>query len=131
MLISINYKSGKPPYLQIIEQISHAAAAGALSSGEILPTIRSLAERLEVNRNTVAKAYAELERNGVIETHTGRGSFVRENQSGLRKALREELVEGALDEAIVKARQVQISDMDLRQLLERRLKEFNRKPTNH
>ncbi len=126
MIVTINYKSGKPPYLQIVEQIRHAAAAGALLPGEAVPTIRSLAERLEVNRNTVAKAYTELEREGIIETKTGRGSFVRENQSGLKKANREEIVGEALDEAIVKARQVQIGDDDLRQLLERRLKEFQK-----
>ena len=126
MIVSINYKSGKPPYLQIVEQIRHAAASGMLKPGESVPTIRALAERLEVNRNTVAKAYTELEREGVIETRTGRGSFVRENQSGLKKPLREEIVGEALDEAIVKARQVQISDEELRELLDRRLNSFNK-----
>lgn len=127
MLVSINYKSGKPPYLQIVEQVRHAAASGALRPGEAVPTIRALAERLEVNRNTVAKAYTELEREGIIETKTGRGSFVRENQSGLRKNLREEIVGDALDEAIVKARQVQIDDDALRRLLDQRLREFDQR----
>ncbi len=126
MILTINYKSGKPPYLQIVEQIRHAAASGALQPGEAVPTIRALAERLEVNRNTVAKAYLELDRAGIIETRTGSGSFVRENQSGLKKANREEIVGEALDEAIVKARQVQIDDDDLRRLLDRRIKEFQK-----
>ena len=83
------------------------------------------AEKLEVNRNTVAKAYTELERDGVIETRTGRGSFIRNNQSALKKAMREEIVGEALDDAIVKARQVQISNEELRKLLERRLGNFD------
>ncbi|MFT5492003.1 MAG: GntR family transcriptional regulator, partial [Limisphaerales bacterium] len=90
MIIRINYKSGKPPYMQIAEQIRHAAASGAIKSGEAIPTIRSLAEKLQVNRNTVAKAYTELEREGIIATRVGRGSFLRENQSPLKKAIRQD-----------------------------------------
>src|SRR5258705_34560 len=62
MMIQLNFKSGKPVYLQVVDQIKAAAASGALRSGEPLPSIRPLAEQLRINRNTVAKAYAELER---------------------------------------------------------------------
>ena len=61
MLIQLNFKSGKPVYLQVVDQVKAAAASGALRAGEPLPSIRPLAEQLRVNRNTVAKAYAELE----------------------------------------------------------------------
>ncbi len=75
MLIQLNFKSGKPVYLQVVDQVKAAAASGALRAGEPLPSIRPLAEQLRVNRNTVAKAYTELEGQGVIETIAGRGCF--------------------------------------------------------
>ena len=73
MIFQINYKSGKPIYLQLVDQIKSAAASGALQTGEALPSIRPLAEELRVNRNTIAKAYSELESLGVVETQPGRG----------------------------------------------------------
>lgn len=126
MIIQINYKSGRPPYLQIAEQIRHAAASGALKPGEAVPTIRALAERLAVNRNTVAKAYTELEREGIIETKIGRGSFLRENQTPLKKAIRQEILNGAIDEAIVQAHHFQIGDEELKTILEKRLERFRK-----
>ena len=72
MLIQLNFKSGKPVYLQVVDQVKAAAASGALRTGEPLPSIRPLAEQLRINRNTVAKAYTELEGQGVIETIAGR-----------------------------------------------------------
>ena len=62
MLVQINFKSGTPVYLQLVDQVKLAVAAGALRADQPLPGIRPLAEQLRVNRNTVAKAYAELER---------------------------------------------------------------------
>jgi GntR family transcriptional regulator len=126
MIIRINYKSGKPPYMQIAEQIRHAAASGAIKSGEAIPTIRSLAEKLQVNRNTVAKAYTELEREGIIATRVGCGSFLRENQSPLKKAIRQDILNEALDEAIVQAHHFQIPDDELKTLLAKRLEAFRK-----
>ena len=73
MLFKVDFKSGKPVYLQVVDQIKAAAASGALHAGESLPSIRPLAEELRVNRNTIAKAYTELESQGVIETIPGNG----------------------------------------------------------
>jgi GntR family transcriptional regulator len=81
----INFKSGKPVYLQIVDQVKTAAASGAAQPGEPLPSIRPLAEELRVNRNTIAKAYAELEHQGVIETAPGKGSVIGANNSPLKK----------------------------------------------
>ena len=75
MLLQINFKSGEPVYLQVVDQVKAAAAAGALLAGEPLPSIRPLAEELRLNRNTIAKAYTELESQGVIETLPGKGCF--------------------------------------------------------
>ena len=71
-----NSSSGVPIYLQLIEQVKHAIETGALRAGEQLPGIRPLAERLVINPNTVAKAYRELEHDGVIELRHGAGAFV-------------------------------------------------------
>src|ERR1019366_4623031 len=73
----IEYKSGIPVYRQIINQACAAVAAGAFKPGDQLPTIRALSERLNVNPNTVAKAYRELELKGVIVSERGSGSFVQ------------------------------------------------------
>src|SRR5215470_1994807 len=108
MLFQINFKSGKPIYLQLVDQVKAAAASGAVRAGEALPSIRPLAEELRVNRNTVAKAYAELESQGVIETVAGKGCFVSANNSPLKKAVRLELVTEVVDEAVAQAHHLQV-----------------------
>jgi GntR family transcriptional regulator len=108
MLIQINYKSGKPVYLQVVDQIKTAAASGALKPGEALPCIRPLAEELRVNRNTIAKAYSELEGMGVIETLPGKGCFLKQNNSPLRKEVRRKMLIEEIDQAIVQAHHLQV-----------------------
>ena len=85
MMLQINFKSGKPVYLQVVDQIKAAAASGALQPGEALPSIRPLAEELRVNRNTIAKAYSELESLGVIETLPGQGLFPERESFAIAK----------------------------------------------
>jgi GntR family transcriptional regulator len=108
MLFALNFKSGKPVYLQVVDQVKAAAASGALQPGEPLPSIRPLAEQLRVNRNTIAKAYAELEGQGVIETLPGRGCFLRANHSPLKKEARVQMLVEEIDEAAVQAHHLQI-----------------------
>ena len=79
MLFRPNPSLGVPIYLQLMEQIKHAIETGALAPGDQLPGIRPLAEELVINPNTVAKAYRELEHEGVIELKQGAGAFVAEN----------------------------------------------------
>src|SRR6202008_3270730 len=76
MLFRTNPSSGVPIYLQLMEQVKHAIETGALRPGDQLPGIRPLAEELVINPNTVAKAYRELEHEGVIELRHGAGAFV-------------------------------------------------------
>src|SRR5581483_8361679 len=115
MIFQVNYKSGKPIYLQLVDQVKTAAASGVLQAGEALPSIRPLAEELRVNRNTIAKAYTELESLGVVETQPGRGCFVRENHAALRKDVRRKLLIEEIDQAIVQAHHLQVpSDEFLR-----------------
>jgi GntR family transcriptional regulator len=73
----VEYNSGIPVYRQIINQVCAEVAAGGRKPGDQLPTIRALSERLNVNSNTVAKAYRELELKGIIESERGSGSFIK------------------------------------------------------
>ena len=131
MLFEINFKSAKPVYLQLTDQVKAAAASGALRPGEPLPTIRPLAEQLRVNRNTVAKAYAELENQGVIETLPGKGCFLKSGPSLLKNEARQQLLNEELDALIVQAHHLQIEPAELLTLLQRRLDAFAVKLRNH
>ena len=127
MLIQLNFKSGKPVYLQVVDQIKAAAASGALRVGEALPTIRPLAEQLRINRNTVAKAYTELESQGVIETVAGKGCFLTGNNSPYRMELRQEMLAEEIDAVIVQAHHLQVNKEDLLRLVRQRLELFEEK----
>ena len=131
MLLQIDFKSGKPVYLQLVDQIRYAAASGGLRTGEPLPSIRPLAEELRVNRNTVAKAYAELESQGVIETIPGKGCFLKEVGSPLKKTARHDLLTQEIDQAIVAAHHLQVNDNDFLALIKKRLEAFDRKQEDH
>ena len=134
MLLEVNFKSGLPVYLQIVEQVKAAAASGRLRGGDPLPGIRSLAEDLRVNRNTVAKAYTELESEGVIETAAGKGCFVKDGTSPLKKEARNKALGELLDAAIIQAHHYQVDAVELLKLFRQRLdafaerKEANEKP---
>ena len=131
MIVQINFKSGMPIYLQIVDQIKAAAASGALRPGEELPSIRPLSEELRVNRNTVAKAYSELESLGVIETQPGRGCFLKENQSALRKEVRRRLLIEEIDQTIVQAHHLQVSRGEFLKLIQERLDVLDGKRRAH
>src|SRR2546423_12971088 len=103
MLLQINFKSGKPVYLQVVDQIKAAAPSGALHTGEPLPSIRPLAEELRLNRTTIAKAYTELESQSVIESIPGKGCFLNPNNSPLKKGVRRKLLIEEIDETFVQA----------------------------
>jgi GntR family transcriptional regulator len=121
MFLQINFRSGKPVYLQVVDQIKAAAAAGTLQAGEPLPSIRPLAEELRVNRNTVAKAYTELESQGVIETIPGKGCFLRPNNSPLKKDVRRKLLIEDIDQAVVQAHHLQVPRKEFVDLVNERL----------
>ena len=124
MRFQLNFKSGKPVYLQMVDQVKAAAASGAVRDGDSLPSIRPLAEELRVNRNTVAKAYAELESQGVIETIAGKGCFVRATPSPYRKEVRLELLRQVVDDAVVQAHHLQVAKPQFLRLAEERFDTF-------
>jgi GntR family transcriptional regulator len=127
MIFKIDFKSGKPVYLQLVDQIRYAAASGVLQAGEPLPSIRPLAEELRVNRNTIAKAYAELENQGVIETQPGKGCFLKENNSPFTKPIRQKLLLAEIDEAVVMAHHLQVDREKFLALVKERLDYFEQK----
>lgn len=127
MIFQINYKSGKPIYLQLVDQIKAAAASGALATGEALPSIRPLAEELRVNRNTIAKAYSELENLGVVETQPGRGCYLKENHAALRKDVRRKLLIEEIDQALVQAHHLQVHPNEFLSLVHERMAAFEQR----
>ena len=87
-------------YRQIADQVRRAVASGELAIGDAMPSVRALAKELVVNPNTVAKAYAELVRDGVLETQPGRGAFVAKRRNVFSKAERLRRLDEALETAV-------------------------------
>ena len=127
MVFQIDFKAGKPVYLQLVDQVRYAAASGVLHTGEPLPSIRPLAEELRVNRNTIAKAYAELESQGVIETLPGKGCFLKDHDSPFTKPVRQKLLLKEVDEAVVMAHHLQVDRTAFLTLVKERLDYFEDK----
>jgi GntR family transcriptional regulator len=120
-VLTVDPRSGVPIYLQIIEQVKRSIALGVLQAGEQLPTVKQLAIDLTVNPNTVARAYRELEREEVIETAPGRGSFVRSNGVTESPKVAAEIAGNALDVALREAKSVGLERGDVRRLFENAL----------
>ena len=120
MIFRTNPSLGVPIYLQLMEQVKHAIETGALRPGEQLPGIRPLAEELVMNPNTVAKAYRELEHEGVIDLRHGAGAFV---SARARKpaADRVRAAQPIVETAIEKLRARGLSDEEIRRLFEAQL----------
>lgn len=117
VVLTVDPRSGVPIYLQVIEQIKRSVALGILQAGEQLPTVKQLALDLTINPNTVAKAYRDLERDGVIETAPGRGSFVRANGAAdSSKAAATDVARDAIDTAMREAKSVGLARKDIRTL---------------
>lgn len=119
-VLTVDTRSGVPIYLQIIEQIKRSVALGVLAPGEQLPTVKQLALDLTVNPNTVARAYQELERDEVIETARGRGSFVRGNGVAESSALSaaNDVGAEALMQAVREAKSVGLTSAQIRALFD-------------
>jgi GntR family transcriptional regulator len=121
VLFRPNPASGVPIYLQLMEQVKHAIDTGALRAGEQLPGIRPLAEELVVNPNTVAKAYRELEHEGVIELRQGAGAFVSAQQRARDVTTTMRAAQTLVGQAIDKLRARGVTDEEIRRLFEAEL----------
>jgi GntR family transcriptional regulator len=110
----LNSRSGVPIYRQIQDQIRYGIASGLLTPGEQLPTVRSLAVELSVNPNTVIKAYSELEREGILTTEQGTGTFVSaEPPGGLSDEQRQSKLSGLCSEFLAHAARYGFSAADV------------------
>jgi DNA-binding transcriptional regulator YhcF (GntR family) len=126
MLLRPNPGSGVPIYLQLMEQVKHAIETGALRPGEQLPAIRPLAEGLVINPNTVAKAYRELEHEGVIELRHGAGAFVSGNARPKRLTDKLRAGQAMVADAVEQLRGRGLSDQEIRRLFEAELAGLSR-----
>src|SRR6476659_2076958 len=120
MQIHISTADGVPIYKQIVNQIKYLVSSGRLVAGEELPPIRSLAEKLVVNPNTVARAYRELEGAGVVEKRRTAGTFVSEAGSPLARRERLKIVTERVDALLAESRQLGIGVTEIVELIARR-----------
>lgn len=127
MIFQVDFQAGKPVYLQLADQVRFAAASGKLRPGDSLPALRPLAEELRINRNTIAKAYSELEGQGIIETIHGKGYFLKQNHSPFTQQVRQQLLQREIDQAVVMAHHLQVDRERFVNLVRERLDYFERK----
>jgi GntR family transcriptional regulator len=127
MLFQVDSNAATALYRQLVDQIRYGAASGALKVGESLPSIRPLARQLHLNRNTVAKAYSELENSGVIKTIPGKGCFVQPVETPLAQKFRRRMLAAKLDAALVAAHQLEIASPEFLGVLEERIGVLSRR----
>ena len=118
MDIIISNSSNEPIYLQIVNQIKAMIMSGELSPGEALPSMRNLAMQMRVSLITTKRAYEELERDGFIETYTGKGSFVKGQNAEFLKEENLRQIEKLLGEAVDKAKMSGVTLEELRDILD-------------
>ena len=118
--IHINTQDGVPIYLQVVNQIKYLVAAGRLSAGEELPAIRTLAEKLIVNPNTIARAYRELEHAGIVEKRRTAGTFVTDQGSPLARRERLKILTERIDQLLAESGQLDVSLDEIIKLLNQR-----------
>ncbi len=108
MQINISSQDGVPIYIQIVNQVKHLAASGRLNPGDELPPIRVLAEQLVVNPNTVARAYLELERAGIVTKRHGSGTYLAETRAPLPQREKLKILAERADTLLTEARHLDV-----------------------
>ena len=119
--LNINTGSNTPIYKQITDQVRMAVASGRLAVDDQLPSIRALAERLVINPNTVARAYADLAREGLIESRAGRGGFVTRKRKMFTREEGWRRLEPLMDAVIGEAMVLDFTPQELREAIEKKL----------
>ena len=125
MQIRIDNASGRAVYQQIIDQIKRDIALGRLLKDEKLPTVRQLAGQLAINPNTIAKAYRQLEQEGIIVTKPGTGAFVANLDSHLSRAVKRKVLSDELERIAVEAFHMQIDRQTLLEWFNTAAEKFN------
>jgi GntR family transcriptional regulator len=129
MQIQVSISDGVPIYHQIISQVRYLIAAGRLQPGEELPPIRVLAEQLTVNPNTVARAYLELERAGIVTKRHGSGTYVSETRSSISQKEKAKILAKRIDALLTEARHLEVDLSDVIKLLREREQVMNTEAT--
>jgi len=119
--IRVSSGSSTPIFRQIIDQIRHGVARGVYRPEDVLPSIRTLAEQLVINPNTVARAYGELVRDGVIEARQGRGFFIADRRQVYSDAERHRRLDEALRSFLSEALVLNFSADEIRSAVDRGL----------
>ena len=119
MIFHLNHSSGRPIYLQLMDQIKHAIETGALRPGDQLPTIRTLGEELVINPNTVIRAYRDLQHEGVIELRHGSGAFISDAVAGRSKVIRKG--QAVMQAAVERLVSLGLTEEEMRRLVENAL----------
>ena len=117
----LDLKSGVPFHRQIVDQIRYGIASDRLMPGEQLPTVRALAVHLQVNPNTVRKAYSELEILGILDTQQGTGTFVSHKQVEIGEAEKQRMLRQICDELVARGNQYGLTLREIVEHLNRRL----------
>ncbi len=120
MQVRISDRDGVPVYVQLVSQIKYLVSSGRLAPGEQLPPVRKLAERLVVNPNTVARAYRELESEGVVTCRRGAGVFVADGVSPLARREQNRILAERVDVLVTEARQMKVDLETLVAIVRRR-----------
>jgi GntR family transcriptional regulator len=126
MLIRIDSSNGTPIWQQIVLQVTRQVMSGNLDPGDRLPTVRELAADLRINPNTAARAYQDLERDGIVETRRGAGTFVCNVLRDKAPAELKKSIDNRLDEIIVEAFHVNLTPDELVLMFKARLEEMLR-----
>ncbi|HEY2980141.1 MAG TPA: GntR family transcriptional regulator [Anaerolineales bacterium] len=123
LTLQLDFRSGLPIYVQIMDQIEHQLAGGVIRPGDQLPTVRALAQELRVNFNTVARAYRMLDEAGVISTQQGRGTYILEKPPPeAADRLRREALEALARRYIREARRLGFSSGEITRFVREQLK---------
>ncbi len=125
MHFRIDNASDRPVYQQIMDQIKRDIALGRLIKNEKLPTVRQLAGQITINPNTIAKAYRQLEQEGIIVTKAGAGAFVANLDSNLSRSVRKKLISEELERIAVEAYHMQIDSQTLLEWFNNAVVKFN------
>jgi GntR family transcriptional regulator len=117
----LDLKSGVPFHRQIVDQIRYGIASRRLLPGEQLPTVRELAVELEINPNTVRKAYSDLELLGILDTQQGTGTFVGHKEIEIGDDEKQRMLQQICDELVARGHQYNLTPEDIIAHLQRRL----------
>ena len=127
MYLQIDTSSSIPIFIQIVNQMKYSVAMGAYRADDRLPSVRELAVELRLNPNTIARAYRELDREGIVYKQRGRGVFVSAEAAAICRRERKRIINERLSDAINEALGSDLSPADIRLIVESKLNEKGRK----